>query len=84
MENRLVPREGFRLETLKISNYQRSFTPKAIWHNVTTLLHMVRFDAQGQGHHPRVRPGCHRRHGRLCELPCAEDGWQAPHPDGGA
>ena len=40
MENRIVPREGFRLETLKISNYQRSFTPKAIWHNVTTLLHM--------------------------------------------
>ena len=30
MENRIVPREGFRLETLKISNYQRSFTPKAI------------------------------------------------------
>ena len=40
MENRIVPREGFRLETLKISNYQRSFTPKAVWHNVTTLLHM--------------------------------------------
>ena len=40
MENRIVPREGFQLETLKISNYQRSFTPKAIWHNVTTLLHM--------------------------------------------
>ena len=36
MENRIVPREGFRLETLKISNYQRSFTPKAVWHNVTT------------------------------------------------
>ena len=41
MENKLVPREGFRLETLKISNYQRSFTPKAIWHNVMTLVHML-------------------------------------------
>lgn len=41
MENKIVPREGFRLETLKISNYQRSFSPKAIWHNVTTLYHMA-------------------------------------------
>ena len=40
MEKDLVPREGFRLETLKISNYQRSFTPKAICHNVATLFHM--------------------------------------------
>lgn len=41
MENRLVPREGFRLETLKISNYQRSFTPKAVAHNVATLVNMA-------------------------------------------
>ena len=41
MENNLVPREGFRLETLKISNYQRKLTPAGIWHNVTTLAHMV-------------------------------------------
>ncbi len=41
MENKIVPREGFRLETLKISNYQRSLTPKAVWHNVTTLCAMA-------------------------------------------
>ena len=41
MENKLVPREGFRLETLKISNYQRKLTPAGIWHNVTTLVHMA-------------------------------------------
>ena len=29
MENRIVPREGFRLETLKISNYQRKLHPAA-------------------------------------------------------
>lgn len=40
MENRLVPREGFSLETLKISNFQRRLTPAAIWHNVRTLYHM--------------------------------------------
>ncbi len=37
MENRLVPKEGYRLETLRISNYQRKLTPKAVWHNLKTL-----------------------------------------------
>ncbi len=41
MEKTLVPREGFRLETLKISNYQRKLTPSGIWHNVTTVFHMA-------------------------------------------
>ena len=41
MEKDLVPREGFRLETLKISNYQRKLTPAGIWHNVTTLVNMA-------------------------------------------
>lgn len=41
MENKLVPREGYRLETLKISNYQRKLTPAGIWHNLTTLVHMT-------------------------------------------
>lgn len=41
MENKLVPREGFRLETLKISNYQRSLAPKAIAHNLVTAVHIA-------------------------------------------
>ena len=41
MENKLVPREGFRLETLKISNYQRSLAPKAVVHNVVTAVHIA-------------------------------------------
>lgn len=40
MENKLVPREGYRLETLKISNYQRKLTPAAVWHNLVTLVNM--------------------------------------------
>lgn len=40
MEKDLVPREGFRLETLTISNYQRKLTPKGVWHNLCTLKHM--------------------------------------------
>lgn len=41
MENKLVPREGFRLETVKISNYQRRLTPAAIWHNLVTVQRMA-------------------------------------------
>ena len=40
METELVPREGFRLETIKISSYRRKLTPKGIWHNVVTLKNL--------------------------------------------
>ena len=42
MENKIVPREGFRLETVKISNYQRRLTPAAIWHNLVTVPPQVK------------------------------------------
>lgn len=38
METDLVPREGFRIETVTISNYLRSLTPAALWHNVRALV----------------------------------------------
>lgn len=41
METDLVPRAGFRLETVKISNFQRKMTPAGIVHNVKSLGHMV-------------------------------------------
>lgn len=37
MEEKLVPREGFRLETLRISSYERSLSPKSILHNIKAL-----------------------------------------------
>ena len=40
MENKLVPKEGYRLETLKISNYQRKLTPKGVAHNLSTLKNL--------------------------------------------
>ena len=40
MERDLVPREGFRLETLTISNFQRKLTPAGLWHNVKTLRNL--------------------------------------------
>ena len=41
MEADIIPREGFRLEQVKISNYQRKLTPSALWHNATTAANMV-------------------------------------------
>ena len=41
MEERLVPREGFQLKTVTISNFQRKLTPKNIWHNVVALKNVV-------------------------------------------
>ncbi len=38
MEQTLVPREGFRLETIKIDFFERSLTPKAMFHNARTAL----------------------------------------------
>ena len=38
MEQTLVPREGFRLETIKIDFFERRLTPKAIFHNCRTAL----------------------------------------------
>ena len=38
METKLVPREGFRLETVTISNYLRSIKPSAICHNIQTIF----------------------------------------------
>lgn len=41
MERDLVPRAGFKLETLKVSNFQRKLTPKAIGHNLVTAKNIA-------------------------------------------
>ena len=41
MEKNLVPRAGYELETIRISNFQRKLTPAGVWHNVTTACHMA-------------------------------------------
>ena len=41
MEERLVPREGFRLETLTISNFQRRINWNNVKHNVVALKNVV-------------------------------------------
>ena len=37
METKLVPRAGYRLETLNVYSYRRKLTPKAIWHNIVAV-----------------------------------------------
>ena len=37
LEERLVPQAGFKIKTIKISGFKRSFSPKAIKDNVVTL-----------------------------------------------
>ncbi len=41
MESRLVPNAGFDFKTIKISGFRRSFSPKAIAHNVKTVSQLV-------------------------------------------
>lgn len=48
MENRLVPREGYDIRTVTITNFQRAMTPAAIGHNVKTLLNMGRSSRQAR------------------------------------
>ena len=40
METRLVPKEGYEIQTVTITNFRRSMAPAAIGHNVKTLLNM--------------------------------------------
>ena len=42
MENRLVPKEGYEIRTVTITNFQRSLAPGAIVHNLRTLGNMAR------------------------------------------
>lgn len=42
MESRLVPNAGFDFKTIDISGFRRSFAPKAIVHNVKTVVKIVK------------------------------------------
>ncbi|MBR2781905.1 MAG: UDP-N-acetylglucosamine--N-acetylmuramyl-(pentapeptide) pyrophosphoryl-undecaprenol N-acetylglucosamine transferase [Oscillospiraceae bacterium] len=41
MERTLVPKAGYELRCVKISNFQRKLTPAAIWHNLVTSWHIA-------------------------------------------
>ena len=48
MENTLVPKEGFQLETVTITNFRRSLSPAAIAHNMGTAVNILRSDLQAK------------------------------------
>ena len=75
MENKLVPREGFELQTVQISNYQRKLTPAAIWHNLVTVQRMSATFAKTKRILKDFRPDV-----IVGQLPRAQDGREARHP----
>lgn len=42
MESRLVPNAGFDFKTIDISGFKRSFSPKAIMHNIKTVFRLLK------------------------------------------
>ncbi|MGN1113089.1 MAG: undecaprenyldiphospho-muramoylpentapeptide beta-N-acetylglucosaminyltransferase [Acutalibacteraceae bacterium] len=48
MEERLVPQAGFKIKTIKISGFKRSFSPKAIKDNIVTLKRAVSSTAEAK------------------------------------
>ena len=48
MENHLVPKEGYEIRSVTITNFHRSFAPADIAHNVGTLINMQKSKKQAQ------------------------------------
>lgn len=48
MENHLVPKEGYEIRSVTITNFHRSFAPADIAHNVGTLINMQRSKKQAK------------------------------------
>lgn len=48
MENRLVPKEGYEIRSVTITNFHRSLAPADIAHNVGTLINMQRSKKQAR------------------------------------
>ena len=48
METRLVPKEGYPIETVTITNFHRSLAPADIAHNFGTLMNMQKSKGQAR------------------------------------
>ena len=48
MENKLVPKEGYQIRSVTITNFHRSFAPADIAHNLGTLLNMQKSRRQAK------------------------------------
>ena len=48
METKLVPKEGYDIKTVTITNFHRSFAPADIIHNVKTVMNMQKSKGQAE------------------------------------
>ena len=48
MENKLVPKEGYQIRSVTITNFRRSFAPADVAHNLGTLVNMQRSKKQSR------------------------------------
>ena len=48
MENKLVPKEGYQIRSVTITNFHRSFAPADIAHNLGTLVNMQKSKGQSK------------------------------------
>ena len=48
MEEKLVPKAGYNFKSVKISGFKRSFSPKAIVHNIATAKRAVTASMQAK------------------------------------
>ena len=48
MENKLVPKEGYEIRSVTITNFHRSFAPADIAHNLGTLINMQKSKSQAK------------------------------------
>lgn len=67
MEEKLVPKAGFDMKTIVISGFQRKMTPKAMVHNVKTVMRVLSSSPSGQGDHQSVSARFVRGDRRLCQ-----------------
>jgi len=48
MEARLVPNAGFDFRTIEISGFRRSFSPKAVVHNIKTVVRLIKSEGESK------------------------------------
>ena len=56
MENKLVPKEGYEIRSVTITNFRRSFAPADVAHNFGTLINMQKSKKQAQAILDEFRP----------------------------
>ena len=56
MENKLVPKEGYQIRTVTITNFHRSFAPAEIAHNLGTLVNLGKSKKQARAILDEFRP----------------------------